>query len=120
MTAEERADLALTTIRLQLRGNGYPPVPAYQKKILLKEWTSKGDTREEEIASWERDHPDWVNTGVLTATVPTVDIDIKHPEAADRVDEIITEMFGEQGNINPPLRRSAQALHLLPHRRAVS
>jgi AAA domain/Bifunctional DNA primase/polymerase, N-terminal len=106
MTAEECAEMALTPLRLRLRSNGYPPVPAYQKRILLREWTTKADASEDEVANWERDHPDWTNTGVLTATVPTIDVDVRHAEAADRVEDLIIDMFSDHGVL---IRRFGEA-----------
>jgi hypothetical protein len=106
MTAELCAEMALTTRRLRLRDNGYDPVPAIGKRVLLPRWTEKAGADGEEVAAWEQSHPDWSNTGVLTARTPAVDIDIKHPLAADRIDELTAEMFGEHGAI---VRRFGEA-----------
>jgi hypothetical protein len=106
MTAEQSAEMALTTRRLRLRSNGYDPVPATGKRVLLPRWTEKAGIDDEEVAAWGQSHPDWSNTGVLTARTPVGDIDIKHPLAADRVDELITGIFGEHGTI---VRRFGEA-----------
>ena len=37
------------------------------------------------------------NTGVLTRLTPTLDLDIMHPEAAERVEEFVRDCFGEHG-----------------------
>jgi hypothetical protein len=107
MSAEENAHAAaLTPLRLRLRANGYPPVPAHQKRVLLRDWTAKGTAGDEEIASWEQDYPAWTNTGILTAATPALDIDLRNPEAAARIDDLVAEQYSEQGII---LRRFGEA-----------
>ena len=98
MTAEESAEMALTTRRVQMRCNGYDTVPPFGKRVLLPKWSEKIGASEDEIAGWERDHPDWSNTGILTARTPAIDIDIRHPEAADRIDELVSDKFADHGS----------------------
>ena len=59
---------------------------------------------EEEIRAWPGG-----NTGVLTERTTTLDIDILDPDAAQYVEELVRDMFGEAGTVlvrfgSPPKR----------------
>src|SRR5262249_13606255 len=51
------------------------------------------------IDKWETEFVDAVSTGILTRTVPAIDIDLMHPEAAAAVEALAREHFEERGNI---------------------
>ena len=63
-----------TEFRLQVRANGYQPIPARGKKPALDGWTGLGNASDDDIRSWERLCV--ANTGILTATTPTLDLDL--------------------------------------------
>src|SRR5262249_37428245 len=50
------------------------------------------------IASWESRYSDAFSTGILTETTPAIDIDIMHREAAEAVEALAREHFGERGD----------------------
>ena len=95
-----------TELRLALRAAGHAPVPAYGKAVYLPEWTAKGAASAEEVASWAVDHPEWGNTGVLCSTTPTLDIDLRNPEAAEAVADMVRDWFDGRGTI---LTRTGEA-----------
>jgi putative DNA primase/helicase len=88
-----------TALRLQLLANGYAPIPVDGKRPPLKDWQMKTDPNAEEIELWEKTYPYAKNTGILTATTPTLDIDIKNPEAAEAVEAMVSERFEECGYV---------------------
>jgi hypothetical protein len=53
----------------------------------------------EEIGLWEKLYPYDTNTGVLTKFVPTLDIDITHPEAARAIEDLTRARFEDHGRI---------------------
>jgi hypothetical protein len=89
---------AVTLQRLKLRETGFAPLPLEGKKCFLEKWAEKNETNPEEIKLWAKLYPDWLGTGVLTRTMPALDIDIKHPDAATAVEEMARQRFGERGH----------------------
>jgi hypothetical protein len=85
--------------RLGLRDGGYDPIPVNGKIPVLKAWQTRQDTTRDEIAFWSRTHPAAENTGVLTRLTPTLDLDILDPDAADAVEDLVRNRFGERGRI---------------------
>jgi hypothetical protein len=83
-------------VRSQLLRNGYTPVPCIGKKPLIDAW-QKLDPTIHEIERWSRTHPAAQNTGIITRTTPTFDIDILDPEAAAAIEELVRERFEERG-----------------------
>jgi hypothetical protein len=77
VTADDIAEL-----RLAIQANGYSPVPAYKKCIFLEEWPDKLNVPQDEVREWSRTHPQWRNTGIITSTTPTIDVDINVIENA--------------------------------------
>jgi hypothetical protein len=93
-------------VRLRLHANGYAPLPAAGKKILLKGWQATNITPEV-IASWKcGNHQSHRNTGIRTKRTPAFDIDITNQAAAEAVEELVHERFGGQGK---PLVRIGKA-----------
>src|SRR5262249_35463932 len=89
----------VTQLRLRMRANGYDPIPVMGKRALLENWPSKVNISEAEILTWETEHPDWSNTGLLTARMPTIDSDIRDPGAAEAVERLARDHFDERGKI---------------------
>jgi hypothetical protein len=85
--------------RLRLLNGGYIPTPCAGKAAVLTAWTTRLDPTLHEIALWSRMHPAAQNTGILTRTAPTFDIDILNPEAAAAVEELVRECFEERGYV---------------------
>jgi hypothetical protein len=94
MTAAE-----LTKLRLTLKANGYAPIPARGKEVLLVGWPAKTDASAAEIAGWAEQHPDWSNTGILTGNVCPVDLDIRDPEAAAACEDMLRDWFDGRGSL---------------------
>jgi hypothetical protein len=90
---------AYTALRLQLLANGYAPIPVDGKRPPLKDWQKKINPNAEEIELWEKTYPYAENTGILTAITPTLDIDIKNPEAAEAIEGMVSERFEECGYV---------------------
>ena len=76
--------------RRQLVATGYPVLPLYgkvppntknNKRGSLTKWEQLGDITEEMLAMWSKTWPDAVGTGILTRTMPTLDLDILNEEA---------------------------------------
>jgi Bifunctional DNA primase/polymerase, N-terminal len=90
---------APTTIRLQLRANGFSSIPVNGKRPSMPGWQEKFVVTADEIALWEKLYSYDTNTGVLAKRCPGLDIDITHPEAAAAIELLAREHFEEHGNI---------------------
>jgi hypothetical protein len=97
----------LIDLRLELQAMGYVPVPCAGKRPSIPEWQNKTCSTRAEMATWSG-----ANTGVLTAFVPVVDIDIMDPDAADLAELVAKEMFGDRGKI--PVRVGQSPKRALP------
>jgi hypothetical protein len=86
-------------VRNTLRLAGYSPIPVCGKRPVIDAWEQKLQTNPAEIALWEKLFPDAKNTGILTKVTPAFDIDIRNPEAATAVEELVRDRFGERGYI---------------------
>ena len=82
---------------MQLRRAGYAPLPVNGKIPPLKEWEKKIETNDTEIGLWSKLYPQATNTGILTARVPAIDIDITFESAAIAIEELARERFEERG-----------------------
>jgi hypothetical protein len=87
-----------TSRRVQLQRGGYCPIPLIGKRPAQQAWQKKSDTNPVEIELWERSYPDAVNTGILTALNPTIDIDILDETAAEAIEALARELFEEGGH----------------------
>jgi Bifunctional DNA primase/polymerase, N-terminal len=102
--------LTPTAIRLLLADGDFSPIPTYPNKHpACNEWEKKFKVGRAEIELWPKVYPDAKGTGILTAYVPTFDIDVLVPDAADAVENLVRERFDEQGPIlvrfgRPPKR----------------
>ena len=99
-----------TALRLQLRRNGFHPLPVEGKVPHINGWQLKFLTaNEEEIRLWPKIYNLAHNTSVLAKFTPGGDIDIMVPEAADAIEALAREFFEERGDIHvrvgqPPKR----------------
>jgi Bifunctional DNA primase/polymerase, N-terminal len=80
-----------TEFRLQVRANGYQPIPARGKKPALDGWTGLGNASDDDIRSWERLCV--ANTGLLTATTPTLDLDLLDAATVVEMVELVRGRF---------------------------
>jgi Bifunctional DNA primase/polymerase, N-terminal len=85
-----------TKCRKRLLANGYLPLPVNGKAPPIKGWQDITATNKI-IDTWESKYRDATNTGILTRTAPTIDIDITHPDAAAAVETLAREHFEERG-----------------------
>jgi hypothetical protein len=90
---------AAEAARLKLREAGYAPIPVDGKIPLISSWQTLGNATAEDITSWTQKHPTHSNTGAITARMPTLDIDIKDPEAAEAVEQMVRDRFGDGGTL---------------------
>src|SRR3974390_3242171 len=92
-------------LRCSLRGAGYLPIPVNGKKPPLDDWT-KIEATEEQIKAWDKSYAYARSTGILTRSVPALDIDVLNQEAAEAVEALAGDRFEERGY---PLVRIGQA-----------
>jgi hypothetical protein len=77
-----------TERRLKLARAGFTPVPLHGKIPPLQSWQTLANVTPEQIDMWARTWPDAVNTGALTRTMPTLDLDILNEEAARALESL--------------------------------
>jgi Virulence-associated protein E/Primase C terminal 2 (PriCT-2)/Bifunctional DNA primase/polymerase, N-terminal len=86
---------ASTTLRLQLRSNGYAPVPVYGKRPLMLGWQERCQgADEQEIARWSRSQRECASTGILCGKVSGVDIDVLDEALSKRIIAKAIERLG--------------------------
>ena len=90
-----------TEVRLKLLRAGFDPIPAYGKRPSLGEWQKMIGVAEHEVQRWERAYPSAQNTGILTRLTPALDIDILDPEAAEAIEQLVRDHYGEHGSVLP-------------------
>jgi bifunctional DNA primase/polymerase-like protein len=98
-----------SAIRRALAAAGYCPIPLYGKvppvygknnpRKGLAGWQDLTAVTDEQIEMWERTWPDAVNTGVLTRSIPTLDLDILNEEAARACEDLVRERHEEAGYV---------------------
>jgi Bifunctional DNA primase/polymerase, N-terminal/Primase C terminal 1 (PriCT-1) len=98
-----------TITRWKLRKAGFVPVPLAGKRPVANGWQNKASVTAEDIYSWEAAYPSATDTGVLTRITPALDIDILDPDAAEAVEGLAREWFGDDGTFavrfgRPPKR----------------
>jgi hypothetical protein len=99
----------LILFRQRLLISGYSPIPCIDKAPPLPEWEKQLSATPDQIKQWSDTFPFATNAGVLTRLVPTIDIDILNPEAAQAVEDLVRERHEEHGKIltrfgKPPKR----------------
>jgi hypothetical protein len=82
-------------LRLLLTRAGFEVIPLVGKKPVLDGWQKRGPAAEFEIRMWDTFEAA-TNTGILTAWTPVLDIDILDPEAAEAVEQLVSERFDGQ------------------------
>jgi len=87
-----------TACRKRLLATGYAPLPVNGKAPPFTGWQDIAATNKI-IEIWETKYPDAASTGILTVSVPTIDIDIMHPEAAAAIEALAREHFEGRGHI---------------------
>jgi Protein of unknown function (DUF3987)/Bifunctional DNA primase/polymerase, N-terminal len=104
--------------RRRLIATGYPVIPLYgkvppnkknNKRKSLTGWEQLGDVTDEMLVMWSKTWPDAQNTGILTRTMPTLDLDILNEEAVRALEDHVREHYEERGPIlvrigKPPKR----------------
>jgi hypothetical protein len=93
VTQPEAADTC--NLRKQLRDAGFMPIPVVGKVPPISRWQKKLKTDDDEIEQWKA----FPSTGLLTQEMPTFDIDIKLPEAAAAVEDLVRKRFSGLGTI---------------------
>jgi hypothetical protein len=107
----------LTTLRLRMLRNGYPPVPItapnYRhekvqspgKQPFFKDWRNIcASATEETVEGWSETIQNHSNTGILCNQTPGVDIDVRDPELARQLGTIARTLLGDT-----PLERVGMA-----------
>jgi putative DNA primase/helicase len=103
-----------TALRHQLCAAGYVPLPLIGKRPVLKDWQKRTDASPGDVDIWEGLYPAATNTGALTRLMPTFDIDITNPDAAEAVEGMVRERFEERGHI--PCRVGKAPKRAIPFR----
>jgi hypothetical protein len=88
-----------TETRLRLRSGDYDPLPLEGKACFMEGWQTKFDVGCDEISLWAKLYPSATNTGFLCRRVPTLDIDVMHPEAAEAIEELIRSRYEDDDHI---------------------
>jgi virulence-associated protein E/primase-like protein/bifunctional DNA primase/polymerase-like protein len=92
---DSRTHDASTTLRLQLRSNGYAPVPVNGKRPLMLGWQDRCQgADEQEIARWSRSQRECASTGILCGKVSGVDIDVLDEALSKRIIAKAIERLG--------------------------
>ena len=78
----------ISTYRRRLLAAGYRPLPVCGKKVRLEDWPNIIATNEL-INQWAQQWPDHLSTGILTASVPFVDIDVTDQEVAEEIEALL-------------------------------
>jgi hypothetical protein len=94
----------LIALRMQLRSNGYHPIPVRGKVPGVGGWQNCTNVPPDTIQRWSRTHRDCTNTGILTGNSVAVDIDVLDGELSERLIARAFELFGRS-----PLRRIGRA-----------
>jgi hypothetical protein len=79
----------ITDLRLTLLQNGSEPVPLLGKACLLVGW-SEIEITEAIVQRWGVEHPEWSNTGLRTARIPSLDSDVDDPRVAKSIRTFMT------------------------------
>jgi hypothetical protein len=93
-----------TACRLALIHNGYTCLPLFGKappqftkhRRGLAGWQHLANVTSSQVHMWARVWPDALNTGILTALTPALDIDILNELAAIDVEELVRTRFDER------------------------
>jgi hypothetical protein len=86
-------------LRLRLRALGHSPIPVDGKRPLISDWQKLGGISAEELTRLTDRYPSHTNTGVLTARMPVLDIDIKNQSAAEAIEQLVRDRFADIGRL---------------------
>ena len=86
----------VTAARKSLLAAGYDLTPTNGKLPFLNSW-QKTEATEAEVDRWAREYPDALNTGIVTATTPAVDIDVLDHAVAEELQSLLWTMIGDNG-----------------------
>jgi hypothetical protein len=86
-----------TEFRLQVKANGYQPIPVRGKAPVLNGWTDLGNATDDDIRGWE--HLCVSNTGILAAATPGLDIDLLDAGTVAEIVELVRGHFLGYGMI---------------------
>jgi hypothetical protein len=97
-----------TAYRLKLLQAGFQPIALNGKKPAWDDWPDT-EPSAEGIRHWPLQYPTAKNTGLLTAHVPTLDIDITDAKAAEAAEKVVRDLYAGQGAVlvrtgKPPKR----------------
>ena len=82
-----------TACRKRLLAAGYHPVPVNGKAPPIAGWPDIQPTQVL-INSWADNYANATNTGILTSTIPAIDIDVLDPAVADELQQIAERIIG--------------------------
>jgi hypothetical protein len=99
----------VTARRLQLIEAGYCPIPLFGKvpptygknntRKGLVGWQKLTEVTPAQIDMWGKTWPDAGNTGILTRSMPTLDLDILNEEAVRTIEDHVRNRYEERGYI---------------------
>jgi hypothetical protein len=98
-TTMEEMLAAATACRLQLWATGFSPVAVDGKRPVAAGWQRKKYVTEDEIQLWAKLYPQATNTGILTRSTPSLDIDVLDDQGATAVEALVRDRFAERGRI---------------------
>jgi len=95
--------------RAGLRKGGYSAIATNGKLPAFANWQQMRDADEEHFRGWAIQYPTARNTSILTENVPTFDIDIRHPAAAQACEDTVRDWIDDKGSVlvrfgQPPKR----------------
>jgi hypothetical protein len=90
---------ARTERRLQLRANGFLPIPCFGKIPAPKSWQQLTVVSADMIRLWGMSWPDARETGILCRYTPTLDLDVLDEQAAEACEQFISEHYEQLGTI---------------------
>ena len=85
-----------TARRKSLLAAGYSPTPVNGKAAVMPEWQKQQPTTED-VDKWPQLYPGAFNTGILTRTTPTIDIDVYDHAVVDELRELLWSVVGDGG-----------------------
>jgi hypothetical protein len=91
----QRMDRA-TAQRKSLLAAGFLPLPINGKAPIMPAWQKQQPTGDE-IDKWPQLYPSAFNTGILTRTTPTVDIDVHDVDVVKELQDLLWLMVGDSG-----------------------
>jgi len=84
----------VTELRLNLRAAGFSPVPCEGKRPPMEKWPEQLNASEDEIRLWANAWHLAHNTGIIAKFTPGLDIDILDEDAAEAMEHLAREHFG--------------------------